>query len=162
MEIKFENKLKAVAQYLGQKIRLDESRFSEETEDRIFTLSGVGINAFQVKETRIWYNAEEIRSTFIDELILRPLSSVSEDELMDCLKIMLGDDWEKDSEKFKQDWRDVLRIELSQGGYGKWVVKPYFKHCLFVYQYLQSKGYDVPNQLLGGKTMYESGLAVYE
>lgn len=31
-----------------------------------------------------------------------------------------------------------------------------------VYQYLQSKGYDLPQYLLGGKTLHESGLAIYE
>lgn len=32
---------------------------------------------------------------------------------------------------------------------------------LFVYQYLQSKGYDLPNYHLGGKTLFEAGLCIY-
>lgn len=31
-----------------------------------------------------------------------------------------------------------------------------------IYQFLQSKGYDLPNYLLGGKTLHESGLCIYE
>jgi hypothetical protein len=30
------------------------------------------------------------------------------------------------------------------------------------YQYLQSRGYDLPNYLLGGKTLQEAGLAIYQ
>lgn len=33
---------------------------------------------------------------------------------------------------------------------------------LSVYQYLISKGYDIPQHVLGGKTLFEYGLAIYE
>lgn len=38
----------------------------------------------------------------------------------------------------------------------------YTNHTLIIYQFLQSKGYDLPNYHLGGKTLEESGLAYYE
>lgn len=33
---------------------------------------------------------------------------------------------------------------------------------IHVYQFLQSRGYDLPNYLLDGKTLHEAGLAIYE
>lgn len=37
----------------------------------------------------------------------------------------------------------------------------YTKHALIIYQFLQSKGYDLPNYHLGGKTLEQAGLAYY-
>ena len=36
------------------------------------------------------------------------------------------------------------------------------RSILLCFQYLQSEGYDLPQHLLGGKTLQECGLAIYE
>ena len=36
------------------------------------------------------------------------------------------------------------------------------RSILFCYQFLQDEGYDLPQYLLGGKTLQESGLAIYQ
>lgn len=75
--------------YIGRPIELHETRFSEEQKDRTFTLSGVTEDKFQVKETEIWYDLAEYRmqSGPIDQLLLRPLSTMSEDEMKECFRI---------------------------------------------------------------------------
>lgn len=59
---------------------------------------------------------------------------------------------------------DVCTSELrtkERGGF--YTEKDYFTPNTFeIYQFLQSKGYDLPHYLLGGKTLHESGLAIYE
>jgi len=34
--------------------------------------------------------------------------------------------------------------------------------CISIYQFLQSKGHDLPQRLLGGETIQKSGLAIYK
>lgn len=59
---------------------------------------------------------------------------------------------------------DVCTSELrtkERGGF--FAEKDYFTPNTFeIYQYLISKGYDLPHILLGGKTLKESGLAIYK
>ncbi len=69
---------------------------------------------------------------------------------------------------------DEDAIEVSTMLWGNKMPNPMetIKHQLFTYsvsdvparcyQLLQSKGYDLPQYLLGGKTLHEAGLAIYE
>lgn len=66
----------------------------------------------------------------------------------------------------------VFSKESHNSESGKWYIDTYFiknklenttaKTYLSVCQYLISKGYDVPQYLLGNKTLKEAGLAIYE
>ena len=92
-EILFKDKHKLYAAYLGCRIRLNETRFSEEgIKDRVFTLDAVRDNGFRVKETGIWYKFHDTRfgRPFADELILSPKSELRQ---KDALKIAMILGW---------------------------------------------------------------------
>lgn len=172
MEIKKETKAKVFAQYLGQRC-----------------LSGhwlVGVN-FGNEITRPLLMTENKGSTTIDweadfnmdMLELKPLSSITDDDAIEVAKII-----RKDEEfKISSISKDSVIIESKDGfvtiflDFGiTSVYKEYesqkIDRCpesfiddykiVSVYLYLQSKGYDLPNYLLGGKTLKETGLATYE
>lgn len=68
--------------YIGCQIELNESRFSEEQDDRVFTLDGVWGNSFCVKELGgYWYGFGSYHNgESHDKLLLRPLSSITNEE----------------------------------------------------------------------------------
>ncbi len=89
----------------------------------------------------------------IDYLILKPLSAITDEDAIEVAKIVFSED--------KSYWT------ISQG---KACIKQFGKNSPFVSfnqgvlcsQFLQSRGYDLPQYLLGGKTLQEAGLAIYE
>jgi hypothetical protein len=50
---------------------------------------------------------------------------------------------------------------FGDDGNTDFLTKMFHSNCV-TYQYLISKGYDLPNYLLGGKTLHECGLCIYE
>ena len=158
MEIKSEIKTKLLSEYIGNKISLDQSRFSEEEKDTSFTLSGVGLNAFQVKETRLWYNFETMYDgALIDKLILKPMTKLHID---DAYKVaMILGEFRGDSFSVETICKTIIEIIAGTNSLVEDV-----KHLKFLMacQYLQSKGYDLPHYLLDGKNLKEAGLAIYE
>ena len=143
MKITDEIKTKVIAQYIGQRM-----------------LSGhylIGI-CFGDKEERPLLLSEKQNSTQLDweatfemdSLLLKPLSSITDEDAIEVAKIEGFIDGKNYS---------LLLIGLSR-------IKSLERNQLDMnwkaYQYLQSKGYDMPNYLLGGKTLQESGLAIYE
>lgn len=66
---------KIYASYIGAKIELCQSRFSEDQQDRIFTLDGVCSDGFYVKEI------EGVKYDFSanDSLLLKDLSNISDE-----------------------------------------------------------------------------------
>lgn len=74
------------------------------------------------------------------KLILKPLSKITDEDAQD-----LG---YEDAEIF---------IATSP-----WLKKYHGDKSFWDAQILQSKGYDLPNYLLNGKTLQEAGLAIYE
>lgn len=97
------------------------------------------------------------------KLILKPLSLITMDDAIEVCKIYGHEKGQviinpKGDEltiiEFKRAEYDSSYIWLSLNTNEKWNI--------FVYQYLQSKGYDLPQFLLGGKTLEKAGLAIYE
>jgi hypothetical protein len=76
-------------------------------------------------------------------LVLRPLSAITDEDAIKCAKIYHGNSCDYSARSFKA----VIEMLAEKS---------------IVYQYLQSQGYDLPNYLLGGKTLQEAGLAIYE
>ena len=79
------------------------------------------------------------------KLVLKPLSEMSQEDSFKVMKLS-GFEYKIESKQF----------ELAGALFSDWNDIP------MAYQYLQSKGYDLPNYLLGKKTLEECGLAIYE
>jgi hypothetical protein len=80
-----------------------------------------------------------------DLLIVKPLSSITDEEVIEVAKLCGVD-------------AEIVGVAYISG-----MIQSASKAISYVgFQYLQSKGYDLPQYLLGGKTLYEAGLAIYE
>ncbi len=142
MEITKEIKVKVFAQYIGQKIMLHDHN--------IFT--GFHCEGAIIKHL-------ENGAIGQPKLILQPLSSITDEDATEVAK-MIG--IENDNiEKAIEQKDDLIEILCSkERGDSTTAITPI--EVFLVYQFLQSKGYDMPNYLLGGKTLQECGLAIYK
>lgn len=112
---------------------------------------------------------------------LKPLSTITDKDFRDAAKL-LPEDF-----KPKTDDKEVLRhgadslhrhsvVFMNTTGFKMFKIfvddgtimlddriapDCYTRHALLIYQFLQSRGYDLPNYHLGGKTLEQAGLAYY-
>lgn len=143
MTVSNEIKAKVFAQYLGQRFvhRVHGPGASGARLEAVY-LDGILCAGFD-------------RQYHVDchVLKLRPLSAITDEDAIEVSKIC----------GYKHD----------QNKWGRFVAQNFVQqredaltHTLVVsasiYQYLQSKGYDLPSWYLGGKTLHEAGLAIYE
>ena len=139
MKIKNEIKLKVFGQYLGQVAQWKNLDYTDKFET----------------ET-MWDNI----TYYIDNdayLILKPLSAISDEDAVEVANIInVPKLTDTDMEMPKTD-----RVSIAKGYINQFQLS-YPKRALEVYQFLQSKGYDLPQYLLGGKTLKECNLAIYE
>jgi hypothetical protein len=90
-----------------------------------------------------YHTNEHIRNEFF-VLRLKSLSEITNEDAIEVAKIA------------HFDYRiEPKEFELSGALFSGWNDIP------MAYQYLQSKGYDMPQYLIGGKTLKDIGLAVY-
>ena len=83
------------------------------------------------------------------KLILNPLSAITDEDAIEVAK-------------FQYTGKDAPRLYHNvETGKCSAALCNADHLCGFAYQYLQSKGYDLPHHLLGGKTLRESGLCIY-
>jgi len=135
MEITSEINGKVFAAYIGQDLRITRK-------------SGENV---RVKLTSSILDLLEVGK---DLLFLKPLSAISDEDAIGVYslinpKSLYFEDYEKIS-MVKDEWvknKMVLNTAVDN---------------LFAFQHLQSKGYDLPNHHLGGKTLFESRLCIYE
>jgi hypothetical protein len=92
-----------------------------------------------------YHTNEHIRNEFF-VLRLRQLSEITNEDAIEVAKIVQPNG-KLNSEDGKAIVSDLSEFELTK--------------MMLITQYLQSKGYDMPQYLLGGKTLKEVGLAVY-
>lgn len=90
--------------YIGCQIELNESKFADEQEDRVFTLGGVWGNSFCVNELGdFWYKFEAYHNgESHDKLLLRPLSDMTDSEFGEWYKLnspLHSNDVREESEK---------------------------------------------------------------
>jgi hypothetical protein len=155
MEITNDIKSKVFAQYFGQRLTGNS------------TVSGLFLD-MPVKSDKF-------------KLILKPLSSIIDEDFME-LAIVCGYVIGKVNRNDHYIWGDYInnggvhtgtfRIDTEKTSYkGKITTDSsngnprhdiYTCHALNGFQFLQNKGYDLPNYLLSGKTLFEAGLAIYE
>lgn len=100
-------------------------------------LEGVDYNQNQIIAERVNYNPQWIK------LVLKPLSKITDNDALEVGKM----------------FRCCSSAEIVREHFIKYpdCVIPYQ-----IYQYLQSKGYDLPHYLLGGKTLHKANLAIYK
>ncbi len=142
MEISNEIKSKMFAQYLGQEVRRDNYTTIQEKLT-------VPVLEY-ISDFIIWDTCK---------LILRPLSAITNEDAIEVANIMASPHiamrLEKDETKIKD-----CKYWIENGLIATFTNNSY-KHFA-AYQYLQSRGYDLPQYLLDGKTLFETGMAIYE
>jgi hypothetical protein len=78
-------KSKIFASYIGAKVELCQSRFSEDSEDRVFTLFGVTKDDwFMVEESKLVYHFNDSNN---DSLLLTSLLNVSDEDAIKCAEL---------------------------------------------------------------------------
>jgi len=87
-----------------------------------------------------------------DLLILKPLSAITDEDSMEVAKLAKCKYCIGDVSDLKPHLLRAMSHENVWSG----------NTILNICQFLQSKGYDLPQNLLGGKTLQQSGLATYE
>lgn len=150
MEITNEIKAKVMMQYWGQDLSIPGYLGYE-----LDGISEMSVKAFG--RNNGMYELFKLESC---KLILKPLSSITDEDMRGCLRLELGknrvinvslfEDKIIYQKKLKYSYANcVLRLGIEYLAYG-------------IYQFLVSKGYDLPQYLLGGATLKEAGLAIYE
>ncbi len=155
MEITDENKIKAIAQYIGQQVSIPAGyQFNGyATDDTQGEFNGIRNEGFiHIGDIGGYYDFKNF------QLILKPLSVVTDEDNIEVGKI-IGNL----SENFTDGNLTVIKISkmfienLLTGRLSKNAVL-----VIIVFQYLQSRGYDLPQYILNGKTLKEAGLAIYQ
>lgn len=102
--------------------------------------------------------SEEFPFIYMDKykLILKPLSSITDEDAIEVAKMING----MASIMKEKDLIGEGKYFIDECFYSN--IEYYPSYVINVYQYLQSKGYDLPQYLLGGKILFEAGLAIYE
>jgi hypothetical protein len=131
MEISNEIRIKILAQYLGQRITLDNGKTTELLT--IHLLDKLITNG-------LWWTDLK--------LILKPQST----------SMAMGVEDYKSMKEIESITEQLLKDTVGKDDFVyKMMLSSYLS-----FQYSISKGIDLPNFLLGGKTLYESNLCVYE
>lgn len=128
-------KSKIFASYIGSKVELCQSRFSEDSEDRVFTLFGVTKdNYFIVEESKLVYHFKDSKN---DSLLLTKISNITNGDAIKCAELGC--------------FINFSNIEFTDSGF--WVRWDEIKTNKFIHyidlmlpqiDYLRSKGYALP------------------
>lgn len=157
MEIINEIKAKVMMQYWGQDLSIPDY-FGYELEG----VSGLSVKAFGRNN-----GMHELFKLEACKLILKPLSSITGEDAIEAVK-HFGDDpfvFERTKHSIEVCFFNRGAMSIAYDGVisdvGNSPTKNGFNYFL-AYQLLQYKGYDLPHYLLGGATLKEAGLAIYE
>lgn len=148
MVITNEIKAKVFAQYLGQKCQgfIGDVKYGQS-----FILNGHGVE--QVYKDRM-------------KLILKPLSEITDDDAIEFYESSFFPQHQRranDNKLIEWGHNEQSILQIKSDAFRS-VLTHVWKSDLPVYvaDFLRFKGYDLPNYLLGGKTLHEAGLAIYE
>jgi hypothetical protein len=168
MEITNEIKAKVLAQYLGHPLRLERMPEEPFKEWAVRCHSDYHVTLYYVHAKPYGAMLSEVK------LILRPLSAITDEDAIEVSQMIM----EEERGSIIQRIGGEVRVYQKSGNERVYITKEW-RGCFWengemydeqrssiltteCYQYLQSKGYDLPMWLLGGKTLKEAGLAVYE
>lgn len=90
---------------------------------------------------------------------LKSLVDITNEDLIEVVKILEPDIKEEEVVEYISQKKDLIDALLNTTDY-ELSMTPFITFS--VYQFLISKGYDIPMRLLGGKTLQKSKLAFYE
>jgi len=132
-------KEKVFAQYLGQPFRviLNSGEFS---------ITECNLGTIQLLNTQ-------------DVLILKPLSKISNEDMVWVFDTIHNT---HEQRKLRPELLKENSMSLEETKRQINIEGNHWLRNAFVFQYLLSKGYDLPNFLLGYKTLFESELCIYE
>lgn len=147
MEITNEVTEKVFAQYLGQPFGV---LFKNGTEMRA--------SYFTASDLSMMYEGHLENKGNLYSLFLRPLSAITDEDAKRVVELTYYDTVVKSMSVRA----GIIFVTIIQNGYKLNQNIQGSNLSFSAAQYLQSKGYDLPHYLLGGKTLKEAGLAVYE
>ncbi len=154
MEISNEIKAKVLAGYLGCKVQ-------DEFNDKVGILEAIFLNNNVIVKHNVRHNLhfDEIK------LLLKPLQDISDEDTKIVCEIAGYDENEGLNIDFIgglwRRWIDLNEMKIVDNCYSYDHVMDFpLPNTIKICQFLQSKGYDLPQYLLGGKTLIEAGLAV--
>lgn len=139
MEISIEIKAKVFAQYWGQTI------LQTPGVNGLFEVNGIDL-----EDSSVFPHCK---------LKLKPLSSITDEDAIEVAKLIFEKSYSSDKKHDQlvlQKCQAEVFVKTMNDTPNTGVEK------LFIYQFLQSRGYDLPQHLLNGKTLKEAGLAIYE
>lgn len=157
MEIAKEIKLKIFAQYLGQMV------YRGGTPDE--KLVGV------TDDSLIYDDGDEFNIFNDHKLLLRPLTSITDDEAIEMAKLFGCDSLKnakllinRPEDKNNPDINFSVQVYTLSPEYMSYSTPKYWSNGYGTneYQWLQTKGFDLPHYLLGGKTLKECDLCYYQ
>jgi len=165
MEITNEIKAKVFAQYLGQMIELDNSG-SKVRNRKLISVGGIDDEEYlklRMGEAKDGFTHVCFVKSNECKLILKNISDITNEYAIEFTKLQqegIGKNIENIKIGFHIDEKNngCLDCIIEWDGYSHDYWQPVYSPS---FQYLQSKGYDLPQYLLGGKTLQECGLAVY-
>lgn len=181
-KISGEIRAKIFAQYIGQQVYC-ESDFPMRSPLH-GVVNTIGVTAWDAEDRELHDSFDIANKNCNTFLLLKPISSITDEDAIEVAEILHpGNDRcsiiEKKNGKFVIDIDDSHSTEMSliieldfnlfiKPGICNNIHGSDFGRCLndynhiLLFQFLQSKGYDLPQYLLGGKTLKESGLAIYK
>jgi len=162
MELTNEIKATVLGQYLGQQMQtttrqsqgegLPSKKLKGQLKEIDIGMVDSFIGVLLENETDVSnhtnYNTDQCK------LILKPLSDITDEDALEVANICR---WNHlmESSRIVQAKELLGRFWNGQTNLSGW-------DWIKIYQYLQSKGYDLPHLLLKSKTLQECGLAIYE
>lgn len=130
-----------IAQGEGKPFRYLKGQLKEIDLGMADSFLGVLLENEKIESNHENYNTDQCK------LILKPLSEISDDDALAVQKIY--------------DGNITLHFETNKITRGKKFANDPML-CYEAYQYLISKGYDIKHRFLGGLTLQQAGLAIYE
>lgn len=149
MGITHEIKAKSLAPYLFQRV----VKMNGDTELQLLTL---------LKITE-WFT---LNNEY--KLVLKPLTLITDEDAIEMAELFGGVHGKillnRPADLENNDIHFAVQVYTNEPKYTTYCTPKYWTdgYGVKAYQFLQSKGYDLPTYLLDGKTLKESGLAIYE
>lgn len=152
MEVTNEIKAKVFAQYYGQQIKLNNEMIGQMYAIQTYKSHDEPAHVeVLIGNVCVNYSIDKMK------LLLKPISSITDEDAIEVCTI-IGSASHLSKESQAHQAKELLQ---EVAFYTKQTNIVGASWC-GVLQFLQSRGYDLPNWYLGGKTLNEAGLAIYE
>lgn len=152
-----EIKAKIFAQYLGQNVMLCQNRPTEGLTELIFPLVGVKRESFMIqKDDWTFGQSRHFSDKYRDSLLLKPLSAITDEDIIWVAKYVNDEEEEDYSEAIAQ--KHFLIDVLLTKDRDESITEMTPIEILYIYQYLQSKGYALPYMDYSVEDLVKAGI----